>query len=129
MASALKRLAAPQFLNVDLDIYSKRDLQPIAKRLGRKVFTLYIGRDRGRYSAHFELAGETRAPDSTIRALCRVIESLPTEERALWDSATVKSFSIGIQAGTKQGPTDFVIRPATVKAVSELGAQIVLTLY
>jgi hypothetical protein len=131
-----KRMAAKtsdspetHFLNVDLDIYSKRDLQPLVKAFGSKVHVLYVGRERAKYSAHLEIAGLTKTADSTLRAFCRLIERLPERARRLWTSATVRSFSIGIRAGTHPNPCDFTIQPGTVKAVSDLGAEIVLTIY
>ena len=90
-------------LNVDLAISSTYDLQPIVNRFGRA--------------------------DSTIRAFCGLIESLPKAERTLWNNAAARSFSIGVQAGTYPNCCDFAIRPKTVKAASDLAAQIVLTIY
>jgi hypothetical protein len=122
-------LPTTHFLNVDLDIYSKRDLQPLVEHLGRKVIALYVGRDRGKYSAHLEVAKNTKTADSTIRAFCGLIEALPEPERSLWSTATVRSFSIGIQAGTQPNSCDFTIRPRTVRAISDVDAQMVITIY
>jgi|HubBroStandDraft_1064217.scaffolds.fasta_scaffold373939_2 hypothetical protein len=44
------RSPATEFLNVDLDIYSRFDLQPLVKALGKKVIILYVGRERRKYS-------------------------------------------------------------------------------
>lgn len=118
-----------QFLNVDLDIYSRQDLQPMVDRLGRKVMVLYAGRERRRFSAHLEVARVTRTADSTIRAFCTMVGALPRAERELWDRATVRSFSVGVQAGTAAGCTDFAIGAETIQSVSELGAEIVFTVY
>lgn len=90
---------------------------------------LYAGRNRRKYSAHLEIARNTRTADSTIRALCSLIDALPKPERSLWNTASVRTFSVGIQAGGKPNPCDFVIRPGTVDAVSALRAQIVFTVY
>jgi hypothetical protein len=120
---------ATHFLNVDLDIYSDRDLKPLVSGFGQMVNVLYVGRDRGKYSAHLEIAGRTNTADSTIRRFCRLIEGLPERARLLWNDATVRSFSIGVQAGTRPNPRDFRIRQSRVKAVSEVGAEIVLTIY
>lgn len=122
-------LSTTQYLNVDLEIYSKHDLQPLVDRLGLKVTALYVGRDHGKYSAHLEVSKITKTADSTIREFCALIEKLPQRERSLWNKATVRSFSIGIQAGTEPRSCDFTIRPATVRAISGVGAQIVLTIY
>jgi hypothetical protein len=121
--------SAAQFLNVDLDIYSRHNLQPLVSSLGKKVTALYVGRNRRKYCAHLEVSKITKTADSTIRAFCELIQALPRAERHLWNAATVRSFSIGVQAGKQPTSCDFAIKAKTVKAVSELGAQIVLTVY
>lgn len=126
---AQKYPSSTRFLNVDLDMYSKFDLQPIVDAFGRKARTLYVGRDRGRYCAHLEIEKTARTADSTIRAFCELIRTLPKAQRDLWDAANVRSFSVGIRAGKEPNPCDFIIRAETVTAVSELAAQIVLTIY
>jgi len=120
-----------QFLNVDLDVYSGSDLQPLVKSFGKKVITLYVGRERRRYSAHLELAAyqKNASADSTIRAFCSLIRALPKAERELWNGAKTREFSIGVQAGKQPFACDFRIEAHTVKAVAELGAVIVLTVY
>ena len=122
-------MSATHFLNVDLDIYSKRDLHPLVKSFGRKVIDLYTGRERGKFCTHLEVAKNVRAADSAIWAFCGLVEGLPKPERALWNTANIRSFSIGIQTGTQPNSCDFTIRLKTVQAVSFLGAQIVVTIY
>src|SRR5215831_5304504 len=46
--------AAEHFLNVDLDIYSTRDLQPIVNTLGEAVIVLHLGRIKRTHNAHLE---------------------------------------------------------------------------
>jgi hypothetical protein len=120
-----------QFLNVDLDVYSRSDLQPLVNGFGKKVIVLYVGRERRRFSAHLELARYFRKPsaDSTIRAFCTLIRALPRPERELWNGARTREFSVGVQAGQQPFACDFRIEGQTVKAVAELGAVIVLTVY
>lgn len=119
------------FLNVDLDIYSKRDLQPLVDRLGRKVFSLYVGRQGGKFCAHLELARTrpTITADATIRAFCRLVDDLPESERKIWDAAIVRSFSVGVETEIGSPVQDFRIRQETVTSVSEIGGEIVLTVY
>jgi hypothetical protein len=119
-----------QFLNVDLDVYSRCDLQPLVNGFGKKVIALYVGRERGRYAAHLELTGfQKPSPDSTIRAFCTLIRALPKTERKLWNGAKTREFSVGVQAGRQPFARDFRIEAQTVKAVAELSAVIVLTVY
>src|SRR5262245_43352915 len=103
------------FLNVDLDLYSRHQIEPLVKALGRKVIVLFKGRDRTRYCAHLELAMQTKGADPTIRQFCRLIRALPRAERALWDGASSRDFSIGVQAGDKPSSCDFAIDTETIK--------------
>ncbi len=127
---AKRKALDARFLNVDLDVYSRFDLQPLVNGFGRKVIALYVGRERRMYSAHLELAAfRNTSADSTIRAFCALIRALPKIERELWDSAKTREFSIGVQAGQQPFACDFRIEAQTVKDVAELGALIVLTVY
>src|ERR1700740_1107749 len=94
-----KESPAAQFLNVDLDVYSSHDLQPLVNGFGKKVIDLYVGRERKGYSTHLELAGLRKpSADSTIRAFCALIRALPKKERELWNGAKSREFSVGVEA-------------------------------
>ena len=129
MAARKDDSSITHFRKVDLDIYSMYDLQPLVHSFGRKVDVLYLGRDRGTFCAHLELAKITKSANSSILAFCALIRTLPKQERAIWDAAKVRDFSIGIQAGTHPNPCDFTIEAKTLNAVSELAARIVFTIY
>jgi hypothetical protein len=117
------------FLNGDPAIYSKRDLQPLVDRFGRKVIVLFLGRERGKFFAHLEINKNTATAtaDSTIRDFCRLIDDLPKPERKIWYAAIVRSFSVGVQAEMGSPVRDFRVTQSTVKAASDVGAEIVLT--
>ena len=119
------------FLNVDLEIDSRSDLQPLVSVLGKKVDVLYVGRHQRTYMARLELARRTAnpSPDSIVRGFCALIRTLPKAERQLWNTAKVRDFSIGVQAGASPNPYDLTVAAETVKSVSELDARIVFTLY
>src|SRR5271157_2199944 len=88
------------FLNVDLDVYSKSDLQPLVTALGKGDFALYVGRLQRTYEAHIELAGgNPKSANAAIRAFATLISALPRAQRALWDTAKTREFNIGVQAG------------------------------
>jgi len=129
MARRKNRSSITEFLNVDLDIYAPFDLQPLVNALGQRVMVMYVGRERRSYSAHLELARLTKSADSTIRGLCALIQALPRAERQLWNRAKKRDFSIGVQAGEQPNSSDFAVEAATVQAVAQLGARIVLTVY
>jgi hypothetical protein len=126
---AKARVLDTHFLNVELDMYSKCDLRPLVDQLGRKVIVLFSGREKRKFSAHLEIAGHARTADATIRAFCRLIENLPVAERKMWDAASIRSFSIGIQAEIGSPVRDFRIARETLAVASNLGAEIVFTVY
>ena len=45
--------SSAQFLNIDLDLWSKSSLDPLLKAFGRKVVALHAGKDGREYRAHF----------------------------------------------------------------------------
>ena len=44
------------FLNVDLDLLSRSNLQPLVTVLRHRTFALHVGRDQHTYRAHLELS-------------------------------------------------------------------------
>ena len=120
------------FLNVDLDIFSKSDLQPLVTAMGTKVMVLHVGRYKGTYRAHLEVAGYSgydENADSTIRAFCAIIRALPKAALKLWNAAKVRDFNVGVQAGTQPPSFEIALAAETVRAASEVNARIVLTVY
>ena len=117
------------FLNVDLDLFSRSDLQPLVTALGSKVFVLFVGRDRQTYRAHLELSREPKSADVAIRGFAALISTLPKMERKLWDTAKIRDFNIGIQAGIQPHAYETFLSSEAIDAVSKLKARIVFTVY
>jgi hypothetical protein len=118
-----------EFLNVDLDIYSKSDLQPLVTALGKKVFVLHVGRHKRTYKAVLELSKIAKSADSIILAFCALIRALPKAPRKLWDEAKIREFSIGIQARLEPIAFEITLDEKTVRAASEVNARINVTIY
>ena len=118
-----------QFLNVDLDIYSRSDLQPLVSALGRKVIVLHAGRYQRIFSAHLELTRTIRSADAAIRAFCVLIESLGRRERALWNASRKRDFSIGVDAGAYPRAYEFALAAGTLQAAARLGARVSIVVY
>ncbi len=117
------------FLNVDLDISSGSNLQPLVTALGQRVFTLHVGREGQTYSAHLELSREPKTADFAIRRLAALIHALPKAERKLWDTAKVRDFNVGVQAAMQPHSYEIPLAYETLKLASALKARIVLTIY
>jgi len=133
MKSLSKRRKPPstttQFLNVDLDIYSRSPLEPFADALRKKAHALYVGRELGLFSAHLEVAGYPKNAEVAIRSLASMIEALPSDKRNLWDTARRRDFNIGVQAAHHDRPFEIELEAQTVSAVASLNARIVVTIY
>jgi hypothetical protein len=126
---AKQKPATAQFLNVDMEVSSRSNLEPLVKALGKKVDVLYAGRHRGMYHAYFELARRIKNADTAIRGFCKLIEALPVDARKLWDGASKRDFSIGVRSAVQAPVYDTVIQAKTVKGAADLNARIVFTLY
>jgi hypothetical protein len=118
-----------QFLNVDLDIYSRSNLEPLVEALKGRLFIHYVGREKGRYAAHLSLSSYGQAVDALILDLGRLIKKLPKPAKALWNSATSREFNLGIQSGYKPKCFEVKVNESSVALVSELNASIVITTY
>ena len=117
-----------RFLNVDLVIYSKSDLQPLVDAMGTKVLVLYVGRHKRTYNAYLEVSKLTRSPEFAIREFCRLIQKLPPTPRKLWDGAKMRMFDIGIDFEPK-GTYWFEISAKTVAEVAKVNAIVAVTAY
>jgi hypothetical protein len=118
------------FLNVDLEIESHHNLQPIVEEFGDDVHNLYCGEAQGHYLATFELHGSLKSdPDSIIYSFCRLIESFDNEAKKLWESAFTKIFDIGYECGSEPTSYSSEIRVGTIERVALLGASIRVTIY
>ena len=118
-----------EYLNVDLDIAARGDLQPLVDAFGKRVFALHVTRLRGRCLAALELAATTNTADQAIQRLAALVASLPPAARRLWNAASVRDFNIGIQAGRDPYAFSCVVSKEAVAAVTAVGGRVVITVY
>jgi hypothetical protein len=121
--------AETRFLNVDLDLFSRSDLQPLVTALEPGAYALHVGRDKRTYRAHLELSKFPKNPDAAIRAFAALIRNLSSVERKLWDTAKVRDFNIGVQAAMQPRSYEIALTRETLEIVSTLRARIVFTIY
>ncbi len=119
-----------QFLNVDLNVYSRYDLQPLADALGNRVNVLYCGRERGLHALHLELSRQFKTADECIRAFTLLIRGLRGRKKNPWAKALRRDFNIGVQVAA-QGHQPFLLglSSATLKMVSSFNARVFFTVY
>jgi len=120
-----------RFLNVDLDLHSKSNLQPLVTAMGKEVHVLFVGRIKRTYQAHLELwkSGLYESADLLIRNYCVLIRALPKAALELWNAAKVRDFNIGVQAAMQPHSYEIPLAVETVRAAAEVNARIVLTVY
>lgn len=118
-----------QFLNVDLDIWSRSPLESLVAALGRQVYALHVGKDGRRYVAHLELAASLTSPDRLIRRFVSLVERLPRSQRRLWDRSSVREFNVGIQAAATTAAYELRLAHPTVLAAANVNARIGMTVY
>ena len=125
---AARRLIEPgtYFLNVDLDVWSRRDPKALVEALGG--LSLHHGRTPRGWHTSFE-AGPRAGADATIRALVRRVQALTGDARAQWDGARQRDFNIGIQGGAAPLAFELPIAASTVAAVAAVGGRMVITVY
>jgi hypothetical protein len=120
-----------QFLNVDLDIWSRRPLQRLVDAFGRQVVVLNVGEENGRWGAHLEHAMDASRSDvdTAIQRLVRIVQRLPSDARRIWDGAERREFNVGIQSGVTPYASEFRVEPATLEAIARVNARLALTVY
>jgi hypothetical protein len=117
------------FLNVDLGVSSKIDLQWLVDEFGEDVVNLHCGRGRGHFLATFEAGVPLGDPDSLIGYFCNLVDNLPVEPRRAWNEAFLKVFDIGYDSGVTQKAYQSELRPETIAAVARIGASLRITIY
>ncbi len=124
------------FANVDLEIESKDDLQPLIDEFGENVHVLYHDRlangndfvslEIDMNSVEAENYGEA---DDTIVALCDLIENLSLELRNIWNKSIEKKFDVGFESGNTEKTFNTKIPTKTLKRLSRIGGSIIITIY
>ncbi len=97
----MRKLSGPQFLNVDLEVWSHQDLGPFAKAVESLGVVLYAGKVRRRFLASVEAnpARGMNSPERTMWALLKILKTLPPAARRLWRQADSRVFNVGYDGG------------------------------
>src|SRR5256885_5576117 len=66
-----------RYLNVDLEIRSASDLQPLADAVAGRLLVLHTGKVNGSYFLSLEVPGLSSQPDAAIKELGQAISALP----------------------------------------------------
>lgn len=118
-----------RFLNVDLEVSSRTDLEWLVEEFGGDATKLYCGPSRGHFVATFEIPGLSGEANGLIGNFCHLVENLPVDARRAWDDAFLKVFDIGYESGSAPKSYQSELRPETVAAVARIGASLRITVY
>ena len=117
------------FLNVDVDVFSKSPLEPLATALANKLSVQYIGRvGRGLFQLHFA-PYQAKSANSAVKRIVEVIDSLPSPPRRLWNTAQRRVFDAGFQGGRRPHCREFELDQEVVAAVARVGGSMRITIY
>ena len=129
MPMTMSRLDESCFLNVDLERFSKSDLQPLVTALGSNVHIHYVGTEFGLFKAYLDLTKQPKTPESGILRLCKLIQRLTPSKRAIWDAGKSRSFDIGIEAPNRGNHYWSAVGSEAIRAAAEVNAQIAITVF
>jgi hypothetical protein len=118
-----------RFLNVDLEVRGREDLQWLVEELGEAVIHLHCGEVKDHFLAVLEARPPHGDANSLINYFCNFIDNLPAERRATWDGLFSKVFDIGYEAGIGSKSYESDLRPETIAAVARIGASLRITIY
>jgi hypothetical protein len=93
-------MKGPYFINVDLEVWSKEDLTPLARAFEPNCLVLHVGKVKRRFHLCVEATSNPKAPDAVILALLEVVQSLPPTAKRLWKRAESRIFNVGYDSGT-----------------------------
>jgi hypothetical protein len=125
----VSKLDKSSFLNVDLEVFSKSDLQPLVDALGSKVHVHYLGMEFRLFKAYVDLPEQPKTPESGILRFCELIQKLPSSARAVWNTAKSRSFDIGIEPPGRGRHYWSAIGSRAIRAAAKVDAQIAITVY
>jgi len=125
--STQDRYEDASFLNIDLDVRSRRSLAPLLAAWPDARDPLDgLSRSRWLILRPFD----TSNAEAAAKALLRQIGRLKGEALECWNLAHRKVFDIGVQAGGPGRPFEEVrLTPKTLGRIGEVGADIQITVY
>jgi hypothetical protein len=118
----------PNFINVDLELSSDKDLSLIATELKSHIFILEEGFNGSEFILRFECSLNKTKPEPVLKEFIRLIHALSAEATALLGSTTQKIFDVGFDSGHHHQFTASISN-AVLHELSSLGFEMVITIY
>ena len=116
-------------LNVDLELRATGDLTELVQAFEPGATALNcMALDDG-YLANLELDTQPTVAESAIRTFINLIERLPPRARELWNNASSRDFSIGVQAGSTTSSFELALTPDVLRLTADVGARVTFVVY
>jgi hypothetical protein len=120
-----------KFLNVDLEIESRPNLEPLLSALGDRVYVLHAESKPNKRCAFLEISRYWRnpTPDRVIGSLCDLLDNLPPKAKQTWQKARRKTFSIGVELNPTERAGHMNLSNESLRRISTLGGTVNVTCY
>lgn len=127
------------FINLDLELYSKKDLTLLHNELKDKAFILYNDFIEYKAEKYYLLSLESNLDYDNINSidaiekltldLCTLITSSSPKSRQLWDNCEEKIFNYGYESGLKPFPFSNQLSALAIKKIASLDGSVKVTIY
>jgi hypothetical protein len=118
-----------RLLNVDIDVKSVAEPEPLIKALGWPVLCQRVGKVGRAHWVRFMLSRQPASPADAILGFAKLVTKLPDDHRAIWEKAQSKEFDIGIESGFEPFSAEWVLERRVIEVIAELGARLRITVY
>ena len=118
-----------RFLNVDLELRAIKELTELVQAFEPGATALNCMPLDGGYLADLELDTQPTEAESAIRSFIELIERLPPRARELWNNASSRDFSIGVQAGSTASSFELALTSDLLRLAADVGARIIFVVY
>ena len=118
-----------EFLNVDLDVRSRRSLSPLLKAWPEAQTPGRAGAEAPR-RIHTSGVSYKKTADKLARELIESVDQLPADARKCWKEASSRCFDIGIQAGlTPYNFEEVRLSDEVIRGMARLRIALLVTIY
>ena len=115
------------FLNIDLDLESENDLQPLIDAWGEEIFVLGLDNDDGIWRGSFETMEDEA--EKIIDKYYQLVTGLSPVLRELWDNTNQRIFDIGFEAGSELRIFQSHLSEQSIAKINSIGGRLTITIY
>ena len=122
-------MSRTRFLNVDLELVSTKEVDPLLAHWSDATFTLRDSVDASRRTIWLELGGAPQDADAAVRDFADLVETLPADLRNLWNDCEDRCLNVGVEGGASPDASAFRISTGSIVALAAMSARLEFTVY